>query len=154
MVCNKDKIWTNSCMFGTNGWGKVKFVIGYNGNETAIYSFICTGSPWYFDAVGWARVWIFWIANIQGNLCILDQVSPGTLSSYTNTQCYALSEQCMRNMQIIALVHGSLLDLLWNSHGIKVQSLWTMNYVCNKSNCDEIIIMYFTLQFRIWELCM
>ncbi len=53
------RIWTISCIFGTSGWGKLKFPIGYNGNETTLCSFICTGSPWYYDAVRWARVWIF-----------------------------------------------------------------------------------------------
>ena len=35
---------------------KYKFPIGYKGNETAIYSLICTGSPWCFDTARWARV--------------------------------------------------------------------------------------------------
>ncbi len=52
----KRKNWTTLCMFGTNDGKNDKFPIGYNGNETAIYSLICMGSPWHFDTIRWARV--------------------------------------------------------------------------------------------------
>ncbi len=75
-------------MFCTKVWGKLKFPVGYNGNETGIHSFICTDSPWYFNAIRWPRVGIFWMVNFRGSLCILDQVSLKVtgLSKFFNIQ--------------------------------------------------------------------